>query len=550
MNQGFVVSISKLCAAIASFVSLGLAISASGANLVSNGDFANVGNVFVATNSFGSDDIQTPGSTDIPGWTNVAKFVNEAWIEPDNLYGLTASPGNGSGYFVDLTGQGNSKPYGGLEQKITTVPGMGYTLTFALGSSTSYNSSGTGAAALTASATGSAVLTSHLFSLVPTSSNDWATETLTFIADSDSTTIEFLGDSSNTSRYIGLDNVVMETRLLATSIKLTASPTTAVAGTSVSLTALVKPSEGSVTPSGKVEFKNGGHVLATVTLNGTGQATYSTSALAVGKDSVTAVYMGDSIHSTSTSAAESVTITAGGPAVTVSASSLAFGSQPIGTSSAAKSVTITNSGTAAVTFTSIKLTGGQADDYALSKTCGSSLAVKAACAVSVTFKPVSTGSKIASISIADNSTGSPQTVAVGGTGVTGSSGPIISLSTTALTFGDQSSGTTSSAKSVTLTNSGTASLSLSSIALAGSQADDFTLTKTCGSSLAAKASCTVSVTFKPVSAGAKSASISIADSASDSPQTVRLSGTGTTAGSTSTNQLEPDLVGVRQSKGR
>jgi hypothetical protein len=203
------------------------ATSVSGANLLNNGDFANVGNVFVNNTPNGGDDIQSPGGTKIPGWANVAKFVNELWVEPDNSYGLTASPGNGSGYFVDLTGEANQKPYGGIEQKITTVPGTGYTLTFALGASTQYNSSGSGAAALTASVTGTSLLATHLFSLSPTSGNDWVTETVTFIADSDSTTIEFLADSNNTSEYTGLDDVVVETRLLPTVTDLKASPTTA-----------------------------------------------------------------------------------------------------------------------------------------------------------------------------------------------------------------------------------------------------------------------------------------------------------------------------------
>jgi len=416
MDEQILWSMSKACVLSASFFSLvATAESAQAVNLVSNGDFANVGNVFVANTPQGGDDIQTARGTNIPGWTNVAKFVNELWVEPQNDYSLSASPGNGSGYFVDLTGQANVKPYGGIEQTITTVPGTGYTLTFALGASTLYNSSGSGAAALTASVTGASVLATQLFSLSPASSNDWVTETVTFIADSDSTTIEFLADSNNTSQYTGLDNVVMQTRLLPTATALTASPTTAPSGSPVSLTAMVKPTEGTVTPTGKVEFKSGTTVLGSVTLNGTGQATLATSALAVGKDAITAAYAGDSIHGPSTSPPQTVTITSAGSELSLSASSLVFGKQPIDTTSAAKSVTIKNGGTTTVSFTAIKLTG-ESQDFELTNTCGSSLAAKASCAVSVKFKPVSTGAKTASISIADNARGSPQTVALSGTG--------------------------------------------------------------------------------------------------------------------------------------
>ena len=62
---------------------------------------------------------------------------------------------------------------------------------------------------MTASATGTSLLASQLFTAsTPTTVNDWQTETLSFTADSASTTIEFLGDSTNVnSRYIGLDDV-------------------------------------------------------------------------------------------------------------------------------------------------------------------------------------------------------------------------------------------------------------------------------------------------------------------------------------------------------
>jgi hypothetical protein len=179
---------------------------AAAANLVSNGDFGNIGGVWVNNTGLGSDDLQTPGSTNIPDWTNVTGFANEFWVGATNSYGLSAASGNGSQYFVDLTGQANNKPYGGLEQVIATTPGAKYELTFDLGSSTLYNSSGLGAAALTASAAGA----SHLYTLSPSNQNQWAAEKLQFTATGSTTTIEFLADSSYTSRYVGLDNVSVQ----------------------------------------------------------------------------------------------------------------------------------------------------------------------------------------------------------------------------------------------------------------------------------------------------------------------------------------------------
>jgi hypothetical protein len=178
------------------------ATEAGAANLVNNGDFANIGNVWVNNTGLGSDDIQTGGATPPPDWTVVLN--NEFWFSSTNAYsGLTSSPGNGSIYAIDLTGQANNKPYGGLEQTIATTPGQKYVMTFDLGSSYEWNNATTGLAALTASAAGS----SKLFTLAPSSYDTWATETLDFTASGTSTTIEFLADSDYTSKYTGLDNV-------------------------------------------------------------------------------------------------------------------------------------------------------------------------------------------------------------------------------------------------------------------------------------------------------------------------------------------------------
>jgi len=127
-------------------------------------------------------------------------------------------------------------------------------------------------------------------------------------------------------------------------------------------------------------------------------------------------------------------------------------------------------------------------------------------------------------------------VACGGGGGSSSSGsssppppppaPVVSLSPTSLTFSQQNTGTTSAAQPVTLSNIGNASLSISSIAIGGTNSGDFVQTNTCGSSVAAGANCTIGVTFTPSATGSRSASLSITDNASGSPQTVSLTGTG------------------------
>jgi hypothetical protein len=112
---------------------------------------------------------------------------------------------------------------------------------------------------------------------------------------------------------------------------------------------------------------------------------------------------------------------------------------------------------------------------------------------------------------------------------TTASAPVVSLSPTSLSFGNHQVNTTSSAHTVTLTNSGNAALTIHSIGLSGPNGGDFHQQNSCPSSsstLAAGASCTISVTFTPTAEGNRSASLAITDNASGSPQSVTLSGIG------------------------
>jgi hypothetical protein len=101
----------------------------------------------------------------------------------------------------------------------------------------------------------------------------------------------------------------------------------------------------------------------------------------------------------------------------------------------------------------------------------------------------------------------------------------LTSSASTLSFGDVNSGSTSAAQTVTVTNPGTSAVSVSSVSVTG----DYTQTDTCGSSIAAGGSCTVSVRFAPTSGGPLTGTLSVATSAPGSPLTVALSGTGVTA---------------------
>jgi len=105
-------------------------------------------------------------------------------------------------------------------------------------------------------------------------------------------------------------------------------------------------------------------------------------------------------------------------------------------------------------------------------------------------------------------------------------GPVASLSSASLSFSNQAVGTTSAGQTLTLSNAGKAVLTITSIAITGTNAGDFAQTNTCGSSVAAGAHCTIAVMFTPSAAGTRTATLSISDNASGSPQTAQLSGTG------------------------
>src|SRR5439155_488805 len=194
--------------------------------------------------------------------------------------------------------------------------------------------------------------------------------------------------------------------------------------------------------------------------------------------------------------------------------SLTFSTQAIGTTSAAKTVTLKNTGTASLTISSIAITGTNAGNFAQTHTCGSLLAAGASCRISVTFKPTASGTRTAAVSISDNAAGSPQKVTLSGIG------PTAKLSPVSLSISTQAISTTSRTNKVSLTNMDTIALRIARPVITGTNAGNFAQTHTCGSLLAAGASCTISVTFRPTAIGTRRAALSITDNAAGSPQKV------------------------------
>ncbi len=206
-----------------------------------------------------------------------------------------------------------------------------------------------------------------------------------------------------------------------------------------------------------------------------------------------------------------------------SPTALSYGNQGISSTSTAKKVTLTNNTGAVVTISSTVISGTDPADFNQSaSTCGQTLGMKKSCTISITFAPTALGARSATLTLTDSAVNSPQTVALSGTGVLQ-----VALSPTAVAFGNQADGSTSTPMTVTLTNKTSGALPISSVAITGANAGEFAVSSNaCGSSVAGHLSCRVNVTFVPVTTGAKTAALTIADSASNSPQSVSLTGTG------------------------
>ncbi|MGA8143591.1 MAG: FG-GAP-like repeat-containing protein [Candidatus Acidiferrales bacterium] len=211
------------------------------------------------------------------------------------------------------------------------------------------------------------------------------------------------------------------------------------------------------------------------------------------------------------------------PAATLSTLTLMFASQGVGMQSAEQLATLTNTGSATLTIASIAITGANPTEFAESNNCTATMAPDATCTFHVTFTPGASGARAAAITITDDAAGSPHSIALTGSGaVLGTA----SLSVNTLTFAATVSGSSSATQMVTLTNTGGTPLAITSFTLGGTNPGDFLKSTTCGATLAANASCTITVTFKPTAGGARAATILLVDGASDSPQSVTLSGTG------------------------
>jgi hypothetical protein len=206
----------------------------------------------------------------------------------------------------------------------------------------------------------------------------------------------------------------------------------------------------------------------------------------------------------------------GAPAVSLNPTSLTFGNQGLGTTSATQTITLTNSGTTDLHVGTLTFTS----DWILSNdTCSNATVTPSGtCSVDVAFHPLAIGSLTGSVGFPSDAASTPDSVSLSGNGIA----PAVSLNPTSLTFGNQGLGTTSAAQTITLTNSGTATLHVGTLTFTS----DWILSNdTCSNAtVTPSGTCSVDVAFHPLALGSLTGSVGFPSDAASTPDSVSLSG--------------------------
>ncbi len=211
--------------------------------------------------------------------------------------------------------------------------------------------------------------------------------------------------------------------------------------------------------------------------------------------------------------------------VALAPASLSFAPQQVQTASAAQTMVVTNTGRLTLNVSGISATG----DFSETDTCvGQAVAPEGTCGILVSYNPTQTGAEQGTLTIFANVSGGQLTAPLSGTGV--AAGDVV-LTPPSLTFGAANVGAQTAAQTITIANTGGEAVTLTSETASG----DFSIAgNTCGNSLGANTSCTVSIVFAPAAPGTLTGALTVEDSLGT--QTAQLSGTGEAA---ATDTLAP-----------
>ncbi len=234
------------------------------------------------------------------------------------------------------------------------------------------------------------------------------------------------------------------------------------------------------------------------------------------------------INDSAASSPENVNLSGTGTvqSVNVNPSSISFNDHQINTGASTQNVTVTNNGNVDVTVSGSSVSGatsgsGLTDDNGCNST---TLHAGNQCTIVVGFNPTTAGSKTGNLVITDSAASSPENVNLSGTATSQS----VVVNPGSIPFGSQTVGGGGTSQNVTVTNNGTAPVTVStSLITNATLGAGFSQDGGCnGSTLQPGNHCTISVGFSPTTGGAKSGTLEIDDSTPNGPETVSLSGTG------------------------
>jgi len=361
---------------------------------------------------------------------------------------------------------------------------------------------------LTASPLGTGGMCMESVTFTPTSATV-AAGSLTFTDDSNGIT--------GSTQSVPLSGTGVKANTVTNITGHTPSPSQAGQAVTVSY-AVTLPAGETLTPTGTVTVTaSSGEICSGAPPSGSCQLTF----LTTGSRTLQATYSGDSIFNGSPSATVTQNVT--GAAVSLTPASVTFGTlYPNQTTT--RTVTLKNTGTATLSISSIKIStpGTAPSEFSVSSSCPSNLAAGKSCSITVRIQTsASVLNPSATLAITDNAFGSPQLVPLSATVIN----PKASLNPAILTFATQKVSTTSTAKTVTLTNTGTTTLIISTVTISGNFAIAAGTTCVNGAQVAAGTPCVIKVTFTPLARGIRTGAVKITDNAQNSPQAIGLVGT-------------------------
>ena len=280
------------------------------------------------------------------------------------------------------------------------------------------------------------------------------------------------------------------------------------------LTTAANPSGGgTVTPASGTYYAANAVVNLTATPNPNYAFSNWTGNVANANNAATTVTM---------TAPQTVTANFVGAGVVLSKTSLNFGTVFLN-SRHKLSVILTNESASLIKITGVTITPGTADAaaYQFVEFCAQPLLPGKSCAIGVIFKADAAGTLTATLNVAYNGPGSPQSVSLTANVID----PAATFSPKPLIFARQAVNSQTTLP-VQLTNGGQTDLTISSITIGGSNAGDFSQTNNCPSALSPTDSCTIEVTFTPVAAGTRGATLTVSDNVAGGKSTDSLKGIG------------------------